>query len=244
MKRFGMLFTFTIFVLASSACVSMTQGQSPTHAAVALATVTPSPSQIAQSTKVPSASPMPPSPAPTFTLVLSPSPTVAIVPPSATASAMPNATRVFATLSPTRISTRTKPPATVTKTLECFDQCGEETIIRIRFPFKPSFPGYLVEVRNAAYSADLICALERGGQGGQVLDLKADAKENGLGVCDSESMTLYRALEGDLTLRVILGGFPFIDNVTKQPARIITLSNDPKCQSKCRQIEYEFESQF
>jgi len=91
------------------------------------------------------------------------------------------------------------------------------TLIRIEFPFEPSFPGYIIDIKSDVFTANLICDLENG----VVLNLddSSDSAEN-WGTCDATSMTLDVGIPDQMTVTAILGGFPFINEVTKSPEKI------------------------
>lgn len=106
------------------------------------------------------------------------------------------------------------------------------TILRFEFPFEPSFPGYLVEVKSKALTAILMCALQQGETTGEVMELNEDTSDpNVWGTCDTSSMTLNVLIADQITVTVILGGHALVDEVTKTPD---TLTG--------QQAEYDFES--
>jgi hypothetical protein len=103
-----------------------------------------------------------------------------------------------------------------------------QTVLRFEFPFEPAPPGYLVDVKSDVFTANLMCALENG----EILNLgESSSDSQSLGICDTSSMTLYIMIPDQVTVTVILGGFPVVDEVTKAPD-----------QASAQQVEYQFES--
>lgn len=102
------------------------------------------------------------------------------------------------------------------------------TLIKIEFPFEPSPPGYLVNIKSDVFTANLMCAVENG----EILNLDetSDSTQK-WGTCDTSSMTLDVGIPDKMTVTIILGGFPIVDEVTKSPDQI---NGD--------QAEYFFES--
>ena len=82
-----------------------------------------------------------------------------------------------------------------TPTPACPEPCTTQTIIKIKFPFEPSFPGYIVEIKSKDLAADLICALEQDTTTGEVLSLNDEPELEGIGVCDVASMTITSPLK-------------------------------------------------
>jgi hypothetical protein len=92
------------------------------------------------------------------------------------------------------------------------------TVLRFEFPFEPSSPGYLVDVKSTALTANLMCVLQQGETTGEVLELSEDTSDPRVwGTCDTSSMTLDVLIADQITVTVILGGHPLVDEVTKTP---------------------------
>lgn len=124
------------------------------------------------------------------------------------------------------------PTLTPTSTEEALlDNKTPHTVLKFKFPFEPGFPGYSVQIKSAGLTANLMCSLDPGKTGGEILDLdeKTNASET-LGSCDSSSMTLNILIPDQITVTVILGGFPVVNNVTQKPDAVSD-----------QQIEYYFE---
>src|SRR5690242_15118337 len=65
------------------------------------------------------------------------------------------------------------------------------TVLNIKFPFEPSFPGYLVDIKSKSLTVNLMCMLEQGKTTGDAIDLSSSAAETKkYGTCDTKSMTL------------------------------------------------------
>lgn len=104
------------------------------------------------------------------------------------------------------------------------------TMIRIEFPFEPSFPGYIVDIKSDVFTANLMCDLENG----VVLNLdESSDSAKKWGTCDTSSMTLNIGIPDQMTVTAILGGFPVVNEITKSPEKI-----------NGNQAEYFFESSF
>ncbi len=102
------------------------------------------------------------------------------------------------------------------------------TLIKIEFPFEPSPPGYLVNIKSDVFTANLMCAVENG----EILNLdETSDSTKKWGTCDTSSMTLDVGIPDKMTVTIILGGFPVVDEVTKSPDQI-----------NGNQAEYFFES--
>jgi hypothetical protein len=102
------------------------------------------------------------------------------------------------------------------------------TVLKFEFPFEPAPPGYLVNIKSNVFTANLMCAVENG----EILNLdeNADASQK-LGICDTSSMTLDVLISDEITVTVILGGFPVVNEVTKTPDAVTE-----------QQAEYHFKS--
>ncbi len=104
------------------------------------------------------------------------------------------------------------------------------TLIKIEFPFEPSPPGYIVDIKSDVLTANLMCAVESG----EILNLdESSDSSKKWGTCDTGSMTLDVGISSKMTVTVILGGFPVVNEVTKSPEQITG-----------NQAEYLFESSF
>jgi hypothetical protein len=114
----------------------------------------------------------------------------------------------------------------------------QRTKFNFEFPFEPSSPGYIVDISSRPITANLMCALEPDKTIGYIINLDKQATDKSLGECDTKSMTLTVPIETDLTVTVILGGFPLIRESGKSPDRIANIADDPTC-SSCRQVEYD-----
>jgi len=102
------------------------------------------------------------------------------------------------------------------------------TVLKITFPFEPAPPGYLVNIRSKVFTANLMCDVENG----EILNLDENSDDTKRwGQCDTSSMTLNVLIPDQMTVTVILGGFPLVDEVTKSPDEITE-----------QQAEYYFES--
>jgi hypothetical protein len=102
------------------------------------------------------------------------------------------------------------------------------TILKFTFPFEPAPPGYLVDVKSKVFTANLMCDVENG----EILNLDENSDDTKRwGQCDTSSMTLNVLIPDQMTVTVILGGFPLVDEVTKSPNEITE-----------QQAEYYFES--
>jgi hypothetical protein len=110
-------------------------------------------------------------------------------------------------------------------------------------PFEPNWPGYTFRVRSKNFSSSLACFYEnRTDKKGHVASLDDSQKIPDNWPCDGRSFTLNVAIDGELTLFFVLGGFPMIPDVTKKPVRVTEIkSSSPNCQSVCRRIEFEFD---
>jgi hypothetical protein len=102
------------------------------------------------------------------------------------------------------------------------------TVLKFEFPFEPAPPGYLVDIKSKVLTANLMCAVENG----EILNLdeNADASQK-LGTCNTSSMTLDVLISDEITVTVVLGGFPVVNEVTKTPDSVTS-----------QQAEYHFES--
>ena len=102
------------------------------------------------------------------------------------------------------------------------------TLIKITFPFEPSPPGYIVDIKSDVLTANLMCAVKSG----EILNLdESSDSTKKWGTCDTNSMTLDVGISGKMTVTIILGGFPVVNEVTKSPDQI-----------NGNQSEYFFES--
>lgn len=148
---------------------------------------------------------------------------------------------------PTIVPTFTNLPPTSTPTIEptispTFTPTNEpsqtdnapHTVLKIKFPFEPAFPGYLVDIKSATLTANLMCGLEQGKTTGEILDLNQSSNDSStLGTCDTSSMTLNVLIPDQITVTIILGGFPVVNEVTKTPDSVSE-----------QLIEYFFEYSF
>lgn len=108
------------------------------------------------------------------------------------------------------------------------------TRLNFTFPFEPSFPGYLVYIQSNTLSVELMCALDQDSNQGEAVELGTDADEwKVFGSCDTNSMTLDQSINEKITVTVILGGFPIINEATKLPDRITE-----------QNVEFDFEYSF
>ena len=124
------------------------------------------------------------------------------------------------------------PEPTITPILTNTDVKG--TVLNIKFPFEPSFPGYLVDIKSKLLTVDLMCILEQGKTTGDAIDLNSSSTETKkYGTCDTRSMTLEPRIDDSITVTVILGGFPVVNEITKSPDRITDQS-----------VEFDFEYSF
>ncbi len=114
-----------------------------------------------------------------------------------------------------------------------------KTKLNFQFPFEPSFAGYVVDISSKTYTANLICSFSQDGSSGQVLDLDAKSDAKPVGVCDRKSMTLDVGIKEKITVTVILGGFPFISEVSRTPSRFVDITGEQACLG-CKQAEYDF----
>lgn len=151
------------------------------------------------------------------------------------------------TIPPTIEPTSTNLPSTSTPTVEpivvpTFTPTNElsqtdntpQTVLKIKFPFEPAFPGYLVDIKSATLTANLMCGLEQGKTTGEILDLNQSSNDSStLGTCDTSSMTLNVLIPDQITITIILGGFPVVNEVTKTPDSVSE-----------QLIEYSFEYSF
>ena len=142
----------------------------------------------------------------------------------------PTSTKISATptfeLTSTPSSTSTSEPSE--------NAAVAHTILRIEFPFEPAFPGYLVDVKSTAFTANLMCALEQGHTTGQVIEVTQNTNDiKYWGTCDTSSMTLDVLIPDQITVTVILGGFPMVNEVTKTPDSVTE-----------QEAEYYFEYRF
>jgi len=116
----------------------------------------------------------------------------------------------------------------LTPTMEPVNQDGAQTVLKFEFPFEPAPPGYLVDVKSNVFTANLMCAVENG----EILNLDDNSTNSqSLGFCDTSSMTLNILIPDQVTVTVILGGFPLVNEVTKTPDLVTA-----------QQAEYQFES--
>lgn len=137
-----------------------------------------------------------------------------------------------------RLATPTPIATTSGVGLECPDPCGNITVFRFTFPFEPS-QGYLIEINSEPFSAEVMCALEEGETTGRAVDL--NDTDWVYGVCDTASLTLDGILESEVTVTVILGGFPVVNGVTRGPSSIVDYSTNRACRSpRCVVVEYDF----
>ncbi len=153
-------------------------------------------------------------------------------------------TPLIETLPPTIEPTSTNSPPTATPTSEpttapTFTPTNEplqnddtpHTILKFKFPFEPGFPGYIVDIKSTVLTANLICSLEQGKTTGEILDMNQNTNDTKtLGICDTSSMTLNVLIPDQITITVILGGFPVVNEVTKKPEAVTE-----------QQAEYYFE---
>lgn len=137
-------------------------------------------------------------------------------------------------------ATATPAPTTSGSGQSCPSNCSDQTIVRFQFPFEPSFPGYIIEIKSAKFTTDVICAIEQDKKTGEVIGL-TDSNVK-YGVCNTSSITLYQAIDGDMTVTVILGGFPIVNEVTKGPSSSTDILAGADCKPKCRRTEYDFTS--
>lgn len=132
--------------------------------------------------------------------------------------------------SPTEASLAAAEP---TSTLEVTGEPAQNgdtphTILRFEFPFEPAPPGYLVNIKSTVFTANLMCAVENG----EILSLDENSDPSQKwGTCDTNSMTLDELIADEMTVTVILGGFPVVNEVTKTPDSVTE-----------QQAEYYFES--
>ena len=103
----------------------------------------------------------------------------------------------------------------LTPTMEpVFKQDNAQTVLKFEFPFEPAPPGYLVDVKSNVFTANLMCVVENG----EILNLDENSTDSqSLGFCDTSSMTLNILIPNQITVTVILGGFPLVNEVTKTP---------------------------
>lgn len=136
-------------------------------------------------------------------------------------------TQLPITITPKPEDTPTFLPATYTPTSNFIDTSKiNKTVLNFEFPFEPTI-GYVVDLKSKELTTNLICAL--GGEGnGDVLDMNNNSKN--WGTCDKDSMTLDIGIPDEITVTVILGGIPFINEETKLPSLISE-----------EQIEFTFE---
>lgn len=147
------------------------------------------------------------------------------------------------TIEPTSTNLSSTPTPTIEPTISSTfaptnepSQTGNNphTVLKIKFPFEPAFPGYLVEIKSAAFTANLMCALEREKTTGKIIDFNQDSNDTStLGICDTSSMTLNVLIPDQITVTIILGGFPVVNEVTKTPDSVSE-----------QLIEYSFEYSF
>jgi hypothetical protein len=151
------------------------------------------------------------------------------------------------TIPPTFPPTSTNLPSTSTPTIEptispTFTPTNEppqtdntpHTILKIKFPFEPAFPGYLVDIKSTEFTASLMCALEQDKTTGEILNLNQNSNDpSTLGMCDTSSMTLNVLIPDQITVTIILGGFPVVNEVTKKPDSVSE-----------QLVEYSFEYSF
>src|SRR5687768_15793368 len=104
-----------------------------------------------------------------------------------------------------------------------------QTVLNFKFPFEPTI-GYIVDIKSKALTTNLMCAL--GGEStGEVIEMSDNSTESKKwGNCDKSSMTLNISIPDQMTVTVILGGMPFINEETKSPSQITA-----------EQIQYNFE---
>jgi hypothetical protein len=144
----------------------------------------------------------------------------------------PTSTNLPATAVPTSEPTTT--PTFTPTTEPLLNDGAPHTILKFKFPFEPGFPGYVVDIKSTVLTANLMCSLEQGKTTGEILDLNQSANDtNTLGICDTSSMTLNVLIPDQITVTVILGGFPVVNEITKKPD---TVSE--------QQVEYYFEYSF
>ena len=104
-----------------------------------------------------------------------------------------------------------------------------QTVLKIKFPFEPAPPGYLVNIKSKVFTANLMCAVENG----EILNLDDSDDTKKWGECDTSSMTLNVLIPDQIIVTVILGGFPVVNEVTKTPDSVSE-----------QLIEYSFEYSF
>ena len=142
-------------------------------------------------------------------------------------TAKPTNTQLPMTFTPTPEDTPTPAPATYTPTTNPIDTSKiNKTVLNFKFPFEPTI-GYTVDVKSKALTTNLICTLG-GSSSGDVFDMNNDSKK--WGTCDKGSMTLDIGIPDEITVTVVLGGMPFMNEETKSPSLITE-----------EQIEYTFE---
>jgi hypothetical protein len=141
-------------------------------------------------------------------------------------TASPTITRspVTATSQPENTATFT-PTITPAATLPNTEGINK-TVLKFEFPFEPTI-GYTVDITSETFTANLLCALG-GESSGEVLDMNDNSKK--WGICDKSSMSLDIGISDQITVTVILGGIPFINEETKSPSQITE-----------QHIEYTFE---
>ncbi|MEP6895839.1 MAG: hypothetical protein ABI986_09560 [Chloroflexota bacterium] len=131
----------------------------------------------------------------------------------------------------TPIATYTPEPIS-TPTLANTDVTG--TVLNIKFPFEPGFPGYLIDIKSKALTVNLMCILDQGKTTGDAVDLNSSSAEmKKYGTCDTKSVTLETRIDDQVTVTIILGGFPVVNEVTKSPDRITD-----------QLVEFDFEYSF